>query len=700
MAGSETTTSFPISLRPWQKKDDDSKAQSLGEFIFRMHNERKGFRHITEEGLAQEIRDEETGLRPENDDEEVEDVDEEDEKGTSKYIAKKRMEMFHLLRYVFSDPWVRSGSDLMFCRIANEQVGFAKDTISLLQSKYPPLIKIQEDGKEVKRLPPSNLNPGIKSMSAALKEALPPGTLSYDIWKNPEEPSKQHRRRMVTNIEKEKTMFKGAVLSSLDNSANTLTQAASRLEKDVKRETKYWEQLLLVSEAGFPVFRMPSDKRTLAVQFGAREASPLYRDRGIAALRANEDGTVKLNQSLTTKPKTTRFRVMENNRMIYNSASMASSALSGLDSSLETLVRQAQDSLFEEELFHEMVMESRDLQSLGVRFRGDVIHIPLSARQDETVQRECLVDLLSLGEIQDTTDTTDTISNDATHEVLAVTFRLLLSHVYQQRLHRRSQIPPPLSERKQQNPTSSIIRPVMAVSQHSSAHHPLNQYLTRVFNNLNSAGLPIPFNSSQASVISSLLRNLHEMKPKQKSSSLHRFLDSLTKPITNTISFAIPSAREKDDPDGAIKVDISTNLSAPQFGTEYVLHLPKVVARLVHGPDASACRLPFSSVTDLTSFIGEILAFDISRNILLPRGIDGKWEHADDHPVINKIVEHEKAKRKVGIKVLVEAERVSLVRIWLGSEKVEGKEEWDGSDLKRSLMDVVEGWMGEYMDIE
>ncbi|KAE9968647.1 hypothetical protein EG328_007333 [Venturia inaequalis] len=681
MAGSEpTTTSFPISLRPWQKEDDDSKAQSLGELIFRMHNERNGFRHITQEGLAQELREEESGLH-QDEDEEVEDVDEEDEKGTSKYIAKKRMEMFHLLR------------------IANEQVGFAKDTISLLQSKYPPSIKIQEDGKEVKRLPPPNLNPGIKSMSAALKEALPPSTLSYDIWKSPEEPSKQHRRKMVTNIEREKTMFKGAVLSSLDNAANTLTQAASRLEKDVKRETKYWEQLLLVSEAGFPVFRMPSDQRTLAVQFGAREAGSLFRDRGIAALRANEDGTVKLNQSLTNKPKITRFRVMENSQIIYDSARTASSALSALDSSLETLVRQAQDSLFEEELFHEMVMESRDLQPLGVKFRGDVIHIPLSARQDEAVQRECLVDLLSLDEIQ---DTTSTVGNDATHEVLAVTFRLLLSHVYQQRLHRRSQIPPPLSERKRPTPTSSIIRPVMAVSQHSSAHHPLNQYLTRVYNNLRSSGLPVLFNNSQASVISSLLRNLNESKPKskKKSSTLHSFLDSFAKPIINTTSFTVPSVSEKDDPNGTVKVDISTNLLAPQFGTEYILHLPKLVARSIHGPDASACKLPFSSATDLTSFIGEILALDISRHILLPRGIDGKWEHTDDHPVISKVVEHEEAKRKVGIKVLVEAEMLSLTRVWIGSEKVDGKEEWDGNGSKRGLMDVLEGWMGEFMDTE
>ncbi|QDS75536.1 hypothetical protein FKW77_005369 [Venturia effusa] len=678
MADTETTTSFPISLRPWQKEDDDSKAQSLGELIFRMHNERKGFRHITEQGLAQEIRDEESGL-PQEDEEEAEDVDEEDEKGTSKYITKKRMEMFHLLR------------------IANEQVGFAKDTISLLQSKYPPQITVKENGKEVKRPPPPNSNPGIISMSEALKKALPPSTLSYDKWQDPEEPSKQYRRKVLANREKEKAMFKGAVLSSLDDSAKTLTQAASRLEEDVKRETKYWEQLLLVSEAGFPVFRMPSDKRTLAVQFGAREAGPLYRDRGIAALRANEDGTVKLNQSLTSKPKTTRFRVMENGHTIYTSATTASSALAALDGSLETLVRQAQDSLFEEELYHEMVMESRDLQPLGVKLRGDVIHIPLSARQDEAVTRECLVDLLPLHDMQ---SSMDTISNDTTHEILAVTFRLLLSHVYQQRLQRRSQIPTPLSERKRPSPTSAIIRPVMAVSQHSSAHRPLDDYLTRASNNLTSAGLPVLYSKSHGSIVSSLLENFSKSRSRLKSSSLHKFLDSVTKPITNTISFTLPSVGEKEDADGTIKVEISTNLSAPQFGTEYVLHLPKAVARLVHGREASACKLPFSSVMDLTSFIGEILALDISRNVLLPKGVDGKWEHSDDYPVISKVVDHEEVKRKVGIKVLVGAEKVSLTRRWLGNSKEEGREEWDGGDSTRSLIDVAKGWMGDYMDTE
>jgi mediator of RNA polymerase II transcription subunit 17 len=534
-----------------------------------------------------------------------------------------------------------------------------------------------------------------KTMSAALRDAVPPGTLSYDKWTF-SKGDKKVAKKIERKNEQEEAIFKGAVLNTLEATAESLFQAASRLGKDVTRETKYWEQLVSLTNVGYPVFRMPSDKRTLAVQFGAREAGPLFRDRGIAALRANDDGTVKLNQSLTSRPKTTRFRIMENNKLVYTSGTTATSALSALDASLETLVRQAQDSLFEEELFHEMVMESRDLQPLGVKLRGDVIHIPLSARQDETAQRECLVDLLPLDEAHDTPNNTN---DDSTYDALAVTVRLLLSHVFRQRLHRRSQIPPPLSERKRPTPISSIIRPIMAVSQHESAHQPLNNYLTQVSKSLKAAGLPILFNDAQATALSSFLQNLNSKPRLKRRSILYSFLDSLAKPITNIISFTVPSADEKDDTDGVVTIEISTNLSAPQFGTVYTLCLPKHIAKLMHGNEASAAKLHFDSVSDLTSFISDLLALDISSNVLLPK-IGGEWKHADGLAAISKVVEHDDVKKKVGIKVLVEDEGVIVARIWLGTGKEDGREVWDGGDAKQGLVQVVERWMGEYMEVE
>jgi hypothetical protein len=100
MAESEkSTASFPISLRPWQKEEDDTKVESLQELIFRMHMERKGFRHITEEGLQQELSDEQNGVsKDEDENPETEEVKDEDEKGNNMFIIKKRNEMLQYLQ--------------------------------------------------------------------------------------------------------------------------------------------------------------------------------------------------------------------------------------------------------------------------------------------------------------------------------------------------------------------------------------------------------------------------------------------------------------------------------------------------------------------------------------------------------------------------------------------------------------------------
>jgi mediator of RNA polymerase II transcription subunit 17 len=90
------STSFPISLRPWAK--EDSHPEALGDLIYRINLERKGFRHVSEEQLQQEIEHAENEMVQDDDAESEEDVKEEKEKGTAKYIAKKRAELAQYLR--------------------------------------------------------------------------------------------------------------------------------------------------------------------------------------------------------------------------------------------------------------------------------------------------------------------------------------------------------------------------------------------------------------------------------------------------------------------------------------------------------------------------------------------------------------------------------------------------------------------------
>jgi hypothetical protein len=96
MAEVGSTTSFPVSLRPWAKQD--SNAESLGDLIYRINIERKGFRHVSEDQLREEIEHAQSEMVQEEDDDSDEETKEDEEKGTAKYIAKKRAELSYYLR--------------------------------------------------------------------------------------------------------------------------------------------------------------------------------------------------------------------------------------------------------------------------------------------------------------------------------------------------------------------------------------------------------------------------------------------------------------------------------------------------------------------------------------------------------------------------------------------------------------------------
>jgi hypothetical protein len=82
---------FPISLRAWPSKDD--KAVPLSSLIERINNERGSFRDVTEEGLAEELKKDESGPDNSKDDDESEDEDVNEEPDRSKELMKARGEI-------------------------------------------------------------------------------------------------------------------------------------------------------------------------------------------------------------------------------------------------------------------------------------------------------------------------------------------------------------------------------------------------------------------------------------------------------------------------------------------------------------------------------------------------------------------------------------------------------------------------------
>jgi mediator of RNA polymerase II transcription subunit 17, fungi type len=121
---------------------------------------------------------------------------------------------------------------------------FALDFVSLLLSKDTPV------------------QAGL-TISPQLRELVGMGTLGAD---------KLHAPR-ITDAQKQdnKQIAKGWKAQSLNKTVDSILASATRLEKEIELETKYWEQVLAVSDSGWSVCRLPNEKHILGVRFGFSE---------------------------------------------------------------------------------------------------------------------------------------------------------------------------------------------------------------------------------------------------------------------------------------------------------------------------------------------------------------------------------------------------------------------------------------------
>jgi hypothetical protein len=126
------------------------------------------------------------------------------------------------------------------------------------------------------------------SMSPALREAAGMGTLGAD----------KTQASRVTDQQKQenKKVAKGWKASNLNKTVDSILASATRLEKEIDAETKYWEQVLAVSESGWAVCRMPQEKHTLGVRFGFAEGKIRHR-----IISTPETNTIQLRRPLETE---------------------------------------------------------------------------------------------------------------------------------------------------------------------------------------------------------------------------------------------------------------------------------------------------------------------------------------------------------------------------------------------------------------
>jgi mediator of RNA polymerase II transcription subunit 17 len=384
---------IPISLQPWPKQNDEN--DSLKKIAERIHRKYGGIRHITEDELQAQIAQTSLNSNEKQDDMSAEDdkIEAESEKGTTEYIAANGRQMMQYLGSALNDT-------LMLL-----------DFTSLLESAYQK-------------------KQGESTMSAMLKQKVSSGTLAFDEWENMPAPT-------LEKLADDEKVAKGVRIESLTASADTLLRAAQRLENDVREETKFWEQVLNVQQKGWTVFRSPLDRRHLGVQVSSIEAGPLFRGQGLVTFEPDKEGDIILKHVAASEPKMVRVRLEENGNIIGSSRLSALLNEETTNDHLHDQVLRARDSLFEEELFHEMMIETRTLLSIGVQVRDKTIRIPLNnAINKDSDSNALLVDLVMLGDTN-TELKSDALSDEFAQSV-ALSLRVLLSNLHRQRLIRRT----------------------------------------------------------------------------------------------------------------------------------------------------------------------------------------------------------------------------------------------------------------------
>ncbi|OQE46832.1 hypothetical protein PENCOP_c001G01254 [Penicillium coprophilum] len=502
--------SFTLPLRPILAQRD--RPDTLPVEIAQINNQWGSFREVNEDVLRNRIAEEEENDSLEEIEESDKDAPDVDSTESLEQLYKRRAEI------------------TQFAMQAHMETMFALDFVSLLLSKQAP-------------------RQAETSMSAFLKQVAPLGSLNAEVVNPP--PKSESTSKDIS------TVSRGWRTQNFNAAANKLLQAASRLETEVASETRYWNEVLAVKDKGWKISRLPRERQALGVQYGFLEATPVFRDRGLASLRRAEDGALLLDEGLIpSKARYVRVRVIQDGRL-SGSSKPTRSTLDG-EKTIEDRILQARDTVYEEELFHELVREARAIASFGVTTRQNLVQIPASDNL------EILLDLV------DTTENTlqpqDNISQQGTSlaEGLAHTIRILLAYAHRQNLRRRTQLPPPLTPKTRAIPEHQLIRPALAYIKHMSHVCWLQSLLKDLFSVLQSANLKPPAYTA---------RVFSAGKPRQTSPAptLEALLGQFLTPLLSTFKGEILTPR------GSFSISIHTNLSSPPFGTTFDLsfNMPK-----------------------------------------------------------------------------------------------------------------------------
>jgi mediator of RNA polymerase II transcription subunit 17, fungi type len=268
----------------------------------------------------------------------------------------------------------------------------------------------------------------------------------------------------------------GRKLLNIEHTVESVLDAAKRLQKEIALETRYWADVLSVSEGGWSVLRLQGDRNTLGVKFGFSEAAQEFRAGSVAPMRRAEDGSVLLECGrVGGTPQRLVVSVEMDGKLVGRSRMPSAPAE---DAPLQAQVREARDSAFAQELWYEINREGRSMRSYGVQLEENAVSYVAS---DKTTFRFRLVSL------EDERDD-ESRPQDGLAETISSALDLLLGHAHKGNNRRRQQLnAAPTNQRT--TPPYMLLRPVLAYLTHEDSLRKTIAFTSKLVSTLQSAGL-------------------------------------------------------------------------------------------------------------------------------------------------------------------------------------------------------------------
>ena len=293
-----------------------------------------------------------------------------------------------------------------------------------------------------------------------------------------------------------KLVATGCKFADIDRTVESVLTSASRLHKEISIETKYWAEVLAVSQKGWSVTCVPNEPETLGVRYGFSEAAPDFRNTSLAPMRRGDDGSVDLDCGRMLGDPQRLLVTLEKNGRIVGQSSLPSPLPE--DAPLEDRVLEARNTIFAQELWHEINREGRLLQAYGVRLEESSVSCSLHDGLRVVFGLQPLERLVEEG-------ASELLPEDSRAESLAAALHQLLTYAHRINNQRRSR---PMSKNRIQSTTTPpypLLRPVLAHLQHEASTEDATRFISDLITVLQSAG------------ISTALFTLHEQPISMKS---------------------------------------------------------------------------------------------------------------------------------------------------------------------------------------